>query len=56
VNEVLNRIHLGVMGSAICHATYGWFCGEAPEPEVGPQEVIEFDLAVGMVVLRDLER
>ena len=35
MNDVLNRIHLGMMGDAICHATYGWFCEyEIPEPPV----------------------
>lgn len=34
MNEILNRIHLGVMGNALCHATYGWFCQRVYGPEI----------------------
>ena len=34
MNEVLNRIHLGITGNALCHATYGWFCAVEELPVV----------------------
>lgn len=50
MNEILNRIHLGIMGRALCHATYGWFCAEISVycPEI-------FSLEMGIVRHVDVE-
>lgn len=40
-----SRIHLGIMGDAFCHVTYGWYC-EEPLAEPTEIEVIELDLGI----------
>lgn len=46
MNDILNRIHLGIMGNALCHATYGWFC-EIVEPEPSEWvEIVYFDMDI----------
>lgn len=38
--SIQNRIHLGIMGGAKCHATYGWYC----DLVTGWQEIVDFTM------------
>jgi len=53
VNEVLNRVHLGIMGNALCHATYGWFCEVVEVPVV--VDIIEKDLYITQALNLEVE-
>ena len=44
----LNRIHLGIMGGALAHATYGWF-GGVPEEEAIPLDILAVDLRIAQI-------